>query len=66
MKDKISQDKASIPNAQLEDMFLRIATDEQVGSYFRLVEAGRINLATAYASQRVHKKFFEMIKKLGE
>ena len=63
---KIDPNKALIPNAQIEGMFFRIATDEQVATYIRLAEAGRINLATAYASQRVHKKFMQMIAKEGK
>lgn len=57
----MNKEKALIPNAQIEEMFFRIATDEQVGTYIRLAENGRINLATAYASQRVHKWFFKAI-----
>lgn len=56
-------DKALIPNAQIEQMFLRIATDLQMRTYVKHVDEGRINLATAYASKTVTKKFFQLVEK---
>lgn len=55
-------DKPLIPNAQIEQMFLRIATDEQMQIYVKHVDENRINLATAYASKTVTRKFFEMVQ----
>lgn len=56
-------EKALIPNAQIEQMFLRICSDEQMKTYVKHVDEGRINLATAYASKTVTKKFFELVQK---
>lgn len=58
----MNNEKALIPNKQIEDMFLRICTDEQMNTYVSHVDSGRINLATAYASRLVTKKFFDMIR----
>lgn len=55
------KEKALIPNGQIEEMFLRIATDDMMKVYSEHIEAKRINLATAYASNAVKKKFFKMI-----
>jgi len=55
-------DKALIPNAQLEMMFLRICTDEQMNHYANHVNSGNIALATAYVSKIVTRKFFQMIE----
>lgn len=63
MKNNKDMEKALIPNAQIEQMFLRIADDEQVKAFVSHVDNNRINLATAYASKTVTKKFFEMIEK---
>lgn len=57
------KEKSLIPNAQIEEMFLRIATDDMMKVYSQHIEAKRINLATAYASRAVTKKFFQMIAK---
>lgn len=56
-------EKPLIHNAQIEQMFLRICTDEQMDIYVTHVEAGRISLATAYASRIVTQKFFELVEK---
>lgn len=58
----MTNEKALIPNAQIEQMFLRLCTDEQMKTYVKHIDEGRINLATAYASQLVTKKFFQMIE----
>lgn len=56
------KEKSLIPNAQIEEMFLRIADDAMMKVYSKHIEAKRINLATAYASRAVTKKFFAMIE----
>lgn len=56
-------DKPLIPNGQIETMFLRICTDDQMATYVRHVENHRIALATAYASRLVTKKFFQLIER---
>lgn len=56
-------DKPLIPNGQIEQMFLRICTDEQMRIYVDHVNSGNIALATAYASRLVTKKFFELVAK---
>jgi len=60
---KGNQNKALIPNKQIEEMFLRMSNDEEVQRYIALIEQGFMPLATAYASNKVTKKFFEMIEK---
>lgn len=59
----MTQDKALIPNGQIEQMFLRICTDEQMKIYVDHVNSGNIALATAYTSRLVTKKFFQLIEK---
>ena len=61
-KNTMSKKEALIPNAQLEEMFLRVCTDDQMRQYTQLVDSGYISLATAYASRLVHRLFFEMIE----
>lgn len=56
-------DKPLIPNGQIEQMFLRICTDEQMNVYVNHVNSGNIALATAYASKTVTRKFFQMVEK---
>lgn len=51
--------KALIPNTQIEEMFYKIATGRQIATYIHFNDVG---LATAYASQIVRDKFFEMVK----
>jgi len=60
---KANQNKALIPNKQIEEMFFRMSNDEEVQRYMALIEQGFMPLATAYASNKVTKKFFEMIEK---
>ena len=58
-----------IPNTQIESMFLRISSDDEMGQYTRLVEAGHISLETAYASNKVYKLFYLLVdefEKQGE
>jgi len=61
--EKDNQNKALIPNKQIEEMFFRMSNDEEVQRYMALIEQGFMPLATAYASKKVTKKFFEMIEK---
>jgi len=60
---KDNQNKSLIPNKQIEEMFFRMSNDEEVQRYMALIEQGFMPLATAYASNKVTKKFFEMIEK---
>ena len=60
---KDNMNKALIPNKQIEEMFLRMSNDEEVQKYMALIKQGFMPLATAYASNKVTKKFFEMIEK---
>ncbi len=46
-----------IPNGQLEQMFLSIASDEQMAEYTKLVDKGLMGTATAYASHKVNRTF---------
>lgn len=55
------KDQAQIYNTTIEAMFLRIATDQQVETYFGHVEKGRIGLATAYASRIAFKEFIRLV-----
>jgi len=55
--------KSLIPNSQIEMMFMRICDDMQIETYMEHIENGRINLATAYASMIVTKKFFTLVEK---
>lgn len=59
-------DKPLIPNGQLETMFLRICTDDQMGVYVNFVNEGNIALATAYVSKIVTRKFFKMVEDLDK
>lgn len=59
-------DKPLIPNKQIEEMFFRIATDDQIETYIAMATAGKTALASAYASRFASKKFYEMLEKLGE
>lgn len=61
--NKYNKEQTLIPNGQIELMFLRICTDEQMQIFVKHVDEGRINLATAYASNIVYKKFFQLIEK---
>lgn len=61
--NKNNKEQTLIPNGQIEVMFLRICTDSQMQIFVGHVDAGRINLATAYASNIVYKRFFQMINK---
>lgn len=51
------KEQSLIPNAQLEQMFLSICTDEQMTEYNKLVDKRLIHTATAYASHKVQKTF---------
>ena len=55
--------KSLIPNSQIEVMFLRICTDAQMKTFTDHIDAGRINLATAYASGIVFRKFFQLVER---
>lgn len=55
-------EKSLIPNGQIEQMFLRICTDEEMNIYINHVDCGRINLATAYASRKVTATFFRLVE----
>lgn len=57
------KEKALIPNQQIEMMFLRICTDEQMQIYVKHVNSHNLALATAYASNIVYKKFFQLVEK---
>jgi len=59
-------DKTLIPNGQIEQMFLRICTDEQMVIFVNHFNSGNIALATAYASRIVTKRFFSMIEEQEE
>lgn len=63
-----NRQEALIPNTQIEAMFLRICTDEQMQKYTDLIDKGHISLATAYASNLVYKTFYYLVdqwEKLG-
>lgn len=47
----------SIPNERLEEMFLRVASDEQIQKYFVLTEARKNAPATTMATRTVYKLF---------
>jgi len=51
-----------IPNTQIESMFMRICSDEEMAQYLKLVEQGHISLATAYASNSVYKLFYKLVE----
>jgi hypothetical protein len=55
--NKNDEDISSIPNKQIEQMFLSIADDSQMVEFNRLIEKGLIHTASAYASQRVMRTF---------
>lgn len=55
--NKKKHDSSAIPNKQIEQMFLSIASDDQMHEYNKLVDNGHIAIASAYASQRVFKTF---------
>jgi hypothetical protein len=57
----MNMEKPLIPNGQIEQMFLRICSDEQMLVYVGHVNSGSIALATAYASRLVTRKFFQLI-----
>ncbi len=63
-KNQPKTKEAGIYNTLIEEMFFRATDDDdKIATYLRLVDAGRIGLATAYASKEVHKKFMKMIEK---
>jgi len=57
------REESLIPNTQIESMFMRICTDDQMTKYTGLVEKGHISLATAYASNMVYKLFYKLVEK---
>lgn len=57
-----NREESLIPNSQIETMFLRIATDDQMVKYVKFVDEGHQSLATAYASARVFELFFPLVE----
>lgn len=62
----MNTEKPLIPNGQIEQMFLRIANDDQMGVYVTHVNSGNIALATAYASQMVTRVFMKLVANVPE
>lgn len=58
----MTDNKSLIPNSQIEEMFLRIANDEQMQKYNKLVNNIGISLATAYASNTVTHAFYKLVE----
>jgi hypothetical protein len=58
----MNNEKPLIPNGQIEQMFLRICSDDQMRNYVEHVNSGNIALATAYASKTVTRKFFQLVE----
>ena len=52
----------SIPNQKLEEMFLRVANDEQVEKYFAMVDAGKNAPATTMATRLVYRVFMQLVE----
>lgn len=50
-----------IPNSQIEEMFLRVANDEEVRRYMNLINSNFIALATSYASSKITRVFFQLV-----
>lgn len=57
----MSKDKSLIKNTLIEEMFLRVAEDEQVNTYVTIAGESKAR-ATAYASKFVYRKFMQLIK----
>lgn len=58
---KTFRDQASIPNTQIESMFMRVATDLQMEKYMNFINTKNIPLATAYASNTVYRIFYKLV-----
>lgn len=56
-RKKKEVEQSSIPNKQIEMLFLSIADDHMMREFNRLIDKGLTHTATAYASQRVTKFF---------
>lgn len=59
-----TRNESSIPNSQIESMFMRVCTDEQMTKYMELIDKGHMPLATAYASNVVYKIFYYLVEDL--
>lgn len=57
----MAREKTLIPNKQIELMFFRIATDEEVQKYVDLAEGGLRHTASAYASNKVYHTFMDLV-----
>lgn len=58
---KTIRDQASIPNTQIESMFMRVATDMQMQTFMNFINTKNIPLATAYASNTVNRIFYKLV-----
>lgn len=56
------REESLIPNTQIESMFMRVCKDEEMKEYVKLVDEGHISLATAYASNKVYKIFYNLVE----
>lgn len=59
----MSRAEALIPNSLIEEMFLRVANDQEVETYLELTNNNRIALATSYASKKVKRIFDILVEK---
>ncbi len=55
------KEKPLIPNKQIELMFFRVATDEEVQKYVEMAEHGLRHTASAYASNKVFHLFMDLV-----
>jgi hypothetical protein len=53
-----------IDNKQIEEMFYRIATDEDIAKYQAVGEQGYKGAATSHASGVVYRAFMKMLNRL--
>lgn len=55
-------EESLIPNTQIEAMFMRVCSDDQMSKYVSLVEREHISLATAYASNIINTLWYPLVK----
>lgn len=64
MSENKTKNESLIPNKQIEEMFLRVANEEEIETYLNLCRRKFKALATSYASRKVNESFFIMVEDL--
>lgn len=53
----------TIWNKSVQEMFERIATDDQAAKFYEMIAKGYMGAATGYSSTIVKRKFMEMVER---